>query len=216
MSDINLLFISSKKSAVTQTFDEFGLLHSFNDEPSQILKNGNTRWTVHGVVHRDGDKPAQIITQKKTKVESYYINGILHRDGDKPAKVQIHETKNIVMAEGFYKEGNLYRSKTYDELGNLVKDSYQFTNSYGIVNGRLGYNVFENAEPTTITYYPTGEIKTKEWWFNGKLCRFDGPAKISFTLEGEECNHIWTIHDRVSSLDKETVDKLLKLKALGL
>jgi hypothetical protein len=80
-------------------YNQNNQLHSFNDEPALIKKNGEKWWYKNGVVHRDNDMPAieyvKNIVEKnnknlnqieyKTTVKNWYINGWLHRDNDKPA-----------------------------------------------------------------------------------------------------------------------------------
>lgn len=41
-------------------YNEQRQLHSFNDQPSIILKKGSKFWHKNGVLHRDNDKPAAI------------------------------------------------------------------------------------------------------------------------------------------------------------
>jgi hypothetical protein len=61
----------------------FGLIHSFNDEPSGIYHN-SVGWHNRNLPHRGYDRPAFIF---KSGISHWYQNGKLHRDNDKPAIV---------------------------------------------------------------------------------------------------------------------------------
>ena len=65
----------------SETRDENGELHSYNDEPAKVYW-GNREWYVHGKLHRDGDLPA-VISARGDK--EWYKNGKLHRDNYGPA-----------------------------------------------------------------------------------------------------------------------------------
>lgn len=60
----------------------FGLLHSFNDEPTVTYESGRKEWFKRGLMHRDDDKPALINSDGS---QYWYKNGKVHRDNDKPA-----------------------------------------------------------------------------------------------------------------------------------
>lgn len=82
--------------AVERT-NEFGRLHSPNSgtpavEVWRTVGVGHARsavllqWFADGVLHRDGDVPAQIETFRDGAFKmSWYRDGVLHRDGDLPA-----------------------------------------------------------------------------------------------------------------------------------
>ena len=58
-------------------------LHSFNDQPACYDHLGNKEWYKDNLLHREGDKPAIIITNG---FKMYYKNGIKTRIG-KPAVI---------------------------------------------------------------------------------------------------------------------------------
>ena len=64
-----------------ETRDDQGRLHSFDDQPAQLLPSGQERWYRHGVLHRDGG-PAIVHANGSTK---WYQDGRRHRDGGLPA-----------------------------------------------------------------------------------------------------------------------------------
>lgn len=53
-----------------------GELHSINDEPCVVYKDGTKWWYDHGKVHRDGDKPAVIW---HNGVQEWFQMGRRHR-----------------------------------------------------------------------------------------------------------------------------------------
>lgn len=59
-----------------------GKLHSTNDEPAVIFKDGVSCWFKEDLQHRDGDLPAMVFPNG---TKFYYKNGVLHRDNDEPA-----------------------------------------------------------------------------------------------------------------------------------
>ncbi len=57
--------------------DGTGLLHSFDDEPAVIYKDGTKWWYEDGEVSRRGDKPAVIWWNG---VEEWWEAGVRHRE----------------------------------------------------------------------------------------------------------------------------------------
>lgn len=64
------------------TCNEAGELHSFNDQPSVITKDGTKYWHQYGELHRGNDLPA--ITEANG-YEAYFNYGKLHRGNNLPA-----------------------------------------------------------------------------------------------------------------------------------
>ena len=89
-----------------------GELHSFDDEPAIIHRNGDKYWYKNEVLHRDGDLPAYIGING---VKQYYKNGKLHRDNDLPAVIDIDRDK------WYYKNGVRYTPKSEQK-----EDDYLF------------------------------------------------------------------------------------------
>ena len=202
-------YVEYRKTA-KMTFDEFGMVHSENDEPSQVLPNGTKRWSYHGVLHRDDNKPASYHVKGTTTTITYATFGQITKVED--VKTSDHNNKR---REVFYENGYTVRHKKYNN-GILIRDDRFFNGSYGDAKGILGYNTFYGAKPTSITYYVTGELESEAWFFNNKLCRYDGPAKISYNIDGTIKKETWAILNRQSSLSEESIQSLLKLKALGI
>ena len=49
-----------------------------------LLNDGRHMWLVEGILHRDGDEPAEIWANGS---RVWYKHGKLHRDGDEPARI---------------------------------------------------------------------------------------------------------------------------------
>ena len=64
----------------------FGNLHSFDDQPAEILTYGSRLWYVNGKLHRDNGLPAVILA---SGTQIWYVNGKQHRDNDLPAVIWI-------------------------------------------------------------------------------------------------------------------------------
>lgn len=60
-----------------------GLLHSIDDRPAIVYKDGRREWYKYGNLHRDGDKPA-IITNE---TQIWYKDGLKHRGNGEPAEI---------------------------------------------------------------------------------------------------------------------------------
>jgi hypothetical protein len=152
------------------TKNKFGLLHSYDDQPSLIDDNGNKYWHINGVPSRldislpyiemsDGEKHYRLINggyKIINKLEEKWCNkdGLLHRDNDLP----------IMMKNGnkfWYINGvpsRLDISLPYIEMSNGYKE----------------YNL-EDGGHREISH-------KKEEWFNkdNLLHREDGPAYIFY------------------------------------
>jgi hypothetical protein len=76
----------------TETFDKNGLPHSYDDQPSSGPTDTFLVWYSHGLIHRDGDKPA-MLNRENPSNQVFFQDGMKHRNGDKPA--QINELYNI-------------------------------------------------------------------------------------------------------------------------
>lgn len=72
-----------------ETRNEVGELHSFNDKPAIITKDGYKYWYKNGRRHRDNDLPAVVDNKnndyKACGYKEWWIDGIRHRGFDRPA-----------------------------------------------------------------------------------------------------------------------------------
>ena len=89
-----------------------GLIHRDGDQPAEIWADGSQLWFIEDKKHRDGDQAA-IIWADST--QEWYREGKLHRDGNLPA---------VIWADGYqewYKDGLLNRDNgkpvVIDDLG---------------------------------------------------------------------------------------------------
>lgn len=81
------------------------LLHSVNDEPAEVVNNGEImRWYRLNQLHRDHDQPA-VVDTKRHRME-WYQRGKLHRV-DKPARILNHQNK---LVESWFFEGVQHRA----------------------------------------------------------------------------------------------------------
>lgn len=79
----------------TATFCKYGKLHdNINGEPAFRMEGEFLHIEIHyknGLIHRDGDLPADIswkkawLPENEDTVEKWFIDGKLHREGGKPA-----------------------------------------------------------------------------------------------------------------------------------
>ena len=73
----------------------------------ELIKNGKIfiQYKKNGKLHRDNNKPADIINCKDGKIicEEYYQNGKLHRDDGKPADITYEDGK--IICELYYENG---------------------------------------------------------------------------------------------------------------
>lgn len=100
----------------------FGLIHSFNDEPSGIY-HSSVGWHYKHLPHRDNDKPAFIF---KSGISKWYQNGKLHRDNDKPAivydKQLTEEQIKYLIEDTGDRQAHLYR----DTINKYYRNGEQY------------------------------------------------------------------------------------------
>jgi hypothetical protein len=129
------------------TKNKFGLLHSYNDQPS-IIDNGDLYWYINGEPNRSDISFPYI---EKSNGEKYY------RLEDGGYKVISH-----LKEEWFDKNGRLHREDgpariCYYKNGNIKDESYFLNGNYHRENG-----------PARICYYKNGNIKFKHYYLNDK------------------------------------------------
>lgn len=88
---------------MTETKNDEGQLHSFNDQPAKIDGAGIKYWYKNGKLHRGGDRPAEIWADGR---KYWYQNGIQHRDGDQPLVIWADGTKFYGKNGKPYRDGN--------------------------------------------------------------------------------------------------------------
>jgi len=206
-TDIKLVFPSKAAKAV-QTFDDFGILHSVNDEPAQSLQRGNVRWCFHGLLHRDDDKPAAILLDGSTTTHIYAKMGLIYRQD----YIDNETCRTSSTIESVQDKLSDVVTSYYMDTGEIKEIKYV----YKKVISRVGENSLFNAEPTRICYYRGGAIKSESWFTDGKLSRYDGPAKIEYNKDGSIKKETYAVMSRLSIYNDNNLEQLIKLKALGL
>jgi antitoxin component YwqK of YwqJK toxin-antitoxin module len=137
-----------------------GALHSFDDEPSEILENGTMRWHKNGKLHRDDDKPAVVANG----IMKWFKNGRLHREGDNPAYVN-----NILRMEQYWKNGQPHRDGDRPAVIRRPGTEHHYGIQEWWKNGKRHRNGDRAAFMNGTGY--------KEYWKNGLLHREgDRPA----------------------------------------
>lgn len=151
-----------------ETFDENGLLHSFNDEPSKVIihdtKQKDIMWHSHGELYRDDDRPARINLSRNSfmtldenrkphsygnmpsKIDStgakiwlaWHNNGVPHRSGDLPAEVT--STQKEIVEYAYYEQGQLHRGN--NQLS-LLTDHSKAWLVKGIRHNSVNYSALE-------------------------------------------------------------------------
>lgn len=129
-----------------ETRNDEGQLHSINDQPSSETVNTKTgmivkQWHKNGVLHRDGDKPAQVTTMKSdmgsgryVKRQAWFKAGHIHRDGDKPAEI-IHREQGENVKETYAKYGYTHREPE-NGPAQITNMEHRVTHEY-MMNGTL-------------------------------------------------------------------------------
>jgi len=87
----------------------YGVLHSLNDRPALVSRDGYMCWYRNGELHRADDKPAEISVIGKYL--GWYIDGYLHRVGDQPALIRPN-------GKYWYQRGLLHRDNNLPALIN--------------------------------------------------------------------------------------------------
>lgn len=175
-------------------------LHSpDNNTPSEKYEtwSGSTVSLFHneGVIHRDGDKPAQIKTDQEGNVEleRYWKNGLQHRDGDKPAEIIKKDNRTF---ESWMQYGIAHRDGD--------KPSYVEKDKDGII--RTEHHKYGLLHTDTDTpSYSDYDSKVFQWHKHGDLHRDgDMPAEV---MEGEsfDYNHDQDMNERLLLWKKNDV-----------
>ncbi len=194
-----------------------GLEHTVDDNPSSRHIDSSDSVTElyrkNGELHRDGDKPAEIVTDKNGSIlkKSFYFGGILHRDGNKPSVIenlseghttQIHHRFGLEHNEhGFSKiekqpsGGELYERRINGELHSPDNNtpSRKLINYKEVSSYCTGEEYHKNGDlhrdddlPAVITHTKLygGDEDKQEYYKNGLLHREgDKPAIIINTIK---------------------------------
>ena len=154
------------------------LPHSFDDEPAihGINMIHLDEWYKHGLLHREGDKPAVIEYYYNRKVRSYkyFKNGLLDRD-DKPAVIEYYNEERK-SKEMYYKNGVLHRENDYA----IIEYDYS-GRTKRVIYMQNGVKHRDGDKPAEIIYDSYGNEIGLYYYKNGLLHR-DGD-KAAFIVK---------------------------------
>lgn len=166
------------------------LLHRDNDLPSIIKYFRNKSyikiWCKNNKFHRDNDLPAVIhYEDDKIKSESWHQNDIYYRDNDLPSQIEYYENNNI-QCELWNENGLLSRENKPARI-DFYENGEKWI-EYWYKDEKLHR---DNNLPTIISYDKEGNIKSQEWYENGKhirnngCCRYCSSKELLYNRENE-------------------------------
>lgn len=105
------------------------------------------------------------------------------------------------------------RTAALNEVKRLEKKIKNVTFSFyedGKVESETWHNddgmIHRDGGPAAVVNYNNeGHIKEKLWYFDGKIHRVDGPAKITYDNRGHVTKQTWYQHDEISRADGPAV-----------
>ncbi len=158
----------------------------------QLLSNGLLQytWWVHGLRHRDDDKPAFIMLSENNHIlqEIWYTRNCIHRDNDKPALITywLNGTPKSVQ---WYNNGSWFRENgpvmiEYADDGTIIKQRWT-----------------QNKMVIVIDY---GII---QYFTNGRKHRTDGPAIIGYNISEYWLNGARVTKDDVSRYNEKKMKR---------
>lgn len=125
---------------ITQTLDKNGLPHSYNDQPTGKPNDAFLTWYNHGLIHRDGDKPA-LVARDYPSNKTFFQHGMKHRDNDKPA--QVNDLYNI-----WYICGMKHRTTGPAEIKSMqivAGKMYPLKESFYLYGKNLSFESFQSV-----------------------------------------------------------------------
>lgn len=195
-----------------ETFDEDGLLHSFDDLPSQVSSSeyeGNRffLWHSHGKLFRGNDKPVSI-TYGDNAYSTINANHSFQSYGGKPSRIAYDKNNKMIFAS-FYKEDGLHRENglpaqlIFHKTGCLETKFYE--------NNRMHR---DGGLPALFTGLEELD-GTKQWVIKGYKHREDGPAILYPTTASNRDK--WFLFDiQVSETQFAAVKNVQKEKDIPL
>jgi hypothetical protein len=129
------------------TKNKFGLLNSYNDQPS-LIENGNLYWHKDGLLHRDNDLPSMIMNNGD---KYWYTNGNIGRLNECLPYIEKTNGDKYYLTNKF---------GCYKIISHLNEIWFNKNNEYHREDGPA-YKVFDKY----------GILKYKYWYTNGKLER---------------------------------------------
>jgi hypothetical protein len=126
--------IPSEWGAGEKTFDENGLLHSYDDKPicAEMITKSNTiimayTWYSHGLPYREGDKPVRIIVNNR-QYETYNENLNLHSFDDQPSMISWEKSGHKYFNFNWHTNGVLDRENDLpahvEGIDSVIEEKY--------------------------------------------------------------------------------------------
>jgi hypothetical protein len=179
---------------VIETWDNEGLLHSFDDKPSlgydyqpESLK---LIWTEHGKVYRQG-KPAVVFMAPEKQYWVYNNDENLHSFDDTPASIYASPTKDKVEIS-WMRNGVLHRENNLPAL--IVHREYDETEITSSQTTSIEENYYVDGERHRGGSLPAYcRDKEKVWFVHGNLHNATGKA-ITFHNPVFEPNLSWGLY----------------------
>lgn len=173
-------------------FHNEGVLHRDGDKPAEIktYSDGEVeseKYWKNGLQHRDGDKPAQIIKRGDRTFERWMQYGIAHRDGDKPSYVE--KNKDRIVRTEYHKYGLLHTDTDTPSYSDYDSKVLQW-HKHGEVH-RDGDKPAEVMEGSSFNYDSNGDMKERIllWKKNDAFSREGGKPSYKRTLTNSDGTH---------------------------
>lgn len=185
------LYIYGQFFQDNKTFDDKGRLHSFNDEPSQVLIEPNKKlsliWHVHGVPYRANNKPVHVEILSHS-YKTYDENEKLHSYNGMPASILFH-LKALRLT--WYKNGVCHRENNlpadvYYRVKRFRKNVIELVGEEYFVDGKRHRDGGMPAQCTTKSqlFYIKGFSHNKETHAYYKAMKMNQAAIKRWSLYG--------------------------------
>jgi len=159
-----------------QWLDDNDQPHSLNDNPAIIEYTNNNiiirkLWCKHGKIHRLGG-PACVEYYDSGKIgnEKWYNNGYNYNPADLNSSVNTaYYESGEIMFKTFAFDIQEYNGKvwTKNKINNYYRTGELMSESLLNNVGKLDFYHLYINKPTHIDYYKSGNVKRKEWHFDG-------------------------------------------------
>jgi hypothetical protein len=193
-----------------ETFDENGLLHSYNDLPSQVFVDPEEYdartflWHSHGTLYRENNKPVVIIYDK-TSYSTLNEDMVYHSFNENPSRISYNEYEDMLFVS-YYENDGLHRE-------NGLPAQLFFTKA-----GCEEVKFYENNKLHRLNDLPAsydGSEDKKEWAINAYRHRENGPA-ITYPVTSPNIDK-WILFDvRISETQFTAIKKSQKEKDIPL
>jgi hypothetical protein len=186
-------------TGITNTFDENGQLHSFDDKPSSITSVGHhnisyeLEWRSHGKLFREEGKPFRVVFSK-THYATYNEHWTSHSFNDQPSLIDISGegyTRLIWHKDELEHRENDKPAIVTWNFSRFNKGSRRF---YGLKKFYLVNELAHRShgKPAVETDDPkSGEFA---WLVEGVYHNLQGPATLYKAVPGQPPTRIWSLY----------------------